>query len=224
MCNDEQRAKWEPLCKELKIMGTYAQTEIGHGSNVSGIQTTATFDKNTDEFVIHTPSITATKWWPGDLGNFSSHGVVFCRLRIEGQDYGVMPFIVQLRDLDTWMPMPGVEAGDMGPKMGYHSKNNGWCTFNNVRIPRENMPMKYVSVDKEGSFGIEGDMRVLYSVMMDIRTQLIQHSGTMLLRALTIGMRYSACRRQFKNTSGSKQETKLLDYQTQQMKYLPLLG
>lgn len=100
--------------------------------------------------------------------------------------------------------MPGIEAGDMGPKMGYNSKNNGWCTFKNVRIPRENMPMKYVSVDKEGNFGIEGDMRVLYSVMMDIRTQLLQHSGLMLLRAVTVGMRYSACRRQFKNTSGSK--------------------
>jgi acyl-CoA oxidase len=114
-------------------------------------------------------------------------------LRIEGQDYGVMPFIVPLRDFDTWKPMPGVKADGMGPKIGYHSKNDGWCTFNNLRIPRENMPMKYVSVDKEGSFGIEGDMRVLHSVMMDIRTQLIQHSGTMLLRALIIKMRYSAC-------------------------------
>jgi hypothetical protein len=32
------------------------------------------------------------------------------------------------------------------------------------------MPMKFVSVDKEGTFSIEGDMRALYSVMMDIRT------------------------------------------------------
>lgn len=135
-----------------------------------------------------------------------------------------MPFIVPLRDLDTWMPLPGINAGDMGPKMGYHSKNNGWCTFDKVRIPRENMPMKYVSVDREGNFGIEGDMRVLYSVMMDIRTQLLLHSGATLMRALTVAMRYSACRRQFKNTSGNKQETKLLDYQTQQLKYLPLVA
>jgi acyl-CoA oxidase len=75
-------------------MGTYAQTEIGHGSNVAGIQTTATYDKKTDEFIINTPSITATKWWPGDLGNFSSHGMVFSRLVIDDQDYGVMPFLV----------------------------------------------------------------------------------------------------------------------------------
>jgi acyl-CoA oxidase len=150
--------------------------------------------------------------------------MVFARLIIEDNDYGVMPFMVQLRDLDTWMPVKGVECGDMGPKMGYHSKNNGWCTFDQVRIPREWMPMKFVSVDKEGTFSIEGDMRALYSVMMDIRTQLVQHSGLTLQRALLIGMRYSAVRRQFKNTSGSKQETKLIDYQTQQMKHLPLLG
>jgi acyl-CoA oxidase len=64
--------------------------------------------------------------------------------------------------------------------------------------------MRFVSVDREGTFSIEGDMRALYSVMMDIRTQLVQHSGFMLLRALVIGIRYSVMRRQFKNTSGSR--------------------
>ena len=52
------------------------------------------------------------------------------------------------------MPLKGVQCGDMGPKMGYNSKNNGWCTFDNVRIPRENMLMKYVKVDREGSFSV----------------------------------------------------------------------
>ena len=67
--------------------------------------------------------------------------------------------------------------GDMGPKFGYNSKNNGWCTFNKVRIPRGQMLMKYTKVDKEGNFRVEGDIRALYSVMMDIRMQLIYHSG-----------------------------------------------
>ena len=42
----------------------------------------------------------------------------------------------------------------MGPKMGYNSKNNGWCTFDLVRIPRDYMLMKYAGVDKEGNFSI----------------------------------------------------------------------
>lgn len=58
-------------------MGCYAQTEIGHGSDVSGLETTAIFDKKTDEFIINTPSITATKWWPGDMGRMANHALVF---------------------------------------------------------------------------------------------------------------------------------------------------
>lgn len=94
LANEEQRARWLPLIKNLDILGCYAQTEIAHGSNVAGIQTTATLDKTTDEFVIHTPSIEATKYWPGDLGRFSSHAIVFARLIIDEDDYGVQPFMV----------------------------------------------------------------------------------------------------------------------------------
>ena len=65
---DEQKAKWMPKIHNLDILGCYAQTEIGHGSNVAGLETTATFDKKTNEFIIHTPTQTATKWWPGEMG------------------------------------------------------------------------------------------------------------------------------------------------------------
>jgi acyl-CoA oxidase len=58
------------------------------------LETTATFDKETDEFIIHTPTITATKYWPGDMGLMSDHALVMARLIIEGKDYGVQPFIV----------------------------------------------------------------------------------------------------------------------------------
>lgn len=73
----------------MKIMGTYAQTELGHGSNVQGLETTATFDKEKDEFVIHTPTLTATKWWPGDMGLVSNHAIVFAKLMINNKSYGV---------------------------------------------------------------------------------------------------------------------------------------
>ena len=94
LCDAEQKAKWLPQIQNVNILGCYAQTEIGHGSNVAGIETTATLDKATDEFVIHTPSITATKYWPGDMGRFSSHAIVFARLIIDKQDNGVQAFMV----------------------------------------------------------------------------------------------------------------------------------
>lgn len=40
-------------------------TELAHGSNVAGLETTATLDERTDEFVVHTPHLGATKWWIG---------------------------------------------------------------------------------------------------------------------------------------------------------------
>jgi hypothetical protein len=36
---------------------SYAQTELGHGSNLAGLETTATLDKSTDEWVIHSPHL-----------------------------------------------------------------------------------------------------------------------------------------------------------------------
>ena len=130
-----------PQIKNVDMIGCYAQTELGHGSNVAALETTATLDKATDEFVIHTPTITATKYWPGDLGRFTSHAIVFARLIIDGKDYGVQPFLTQTRDVDTWKLRPGVKAGDLGPKIGYQSKDNGWASFDQVRIPRTNMLM-----------------------------------------------------------------------------------
>jgi len=92
----------------------------------------------------------------------------------------------------------------MGPKIGYASKNNGWLHMTKIRIPRDQMMMKYTKVDKNGDFSIRGDTRVLYSVMMNIRTQLIYASAESLSKALIIAARYSCVRRQFKNTTGSK--------------------
>jgi acyl-CoA oxidase len=48
----------------------------------------------TDEFVIHTPNIKATKFWPGALGVQATHAIVFARLIVAGKDHGVKPFIV----------------------------------------------------------------------------------------------------------------------------------
>ena len=67
---------------------------MGHGSDIAGLETTATFDRETDEFIIHTPTIRAAKWWPGDLGCFATHAIVFAKLIIDGNPVNVVPFIV----------------------------------------------------------------------------------------------------------------------------------
>lgn len=132
------------MLKNYQILGCYAQTEIGHGSDVASLETTATFDHQTDEFVLHTPTISATKWWPGEMGLTANHVIVFARIRIPEEDgeineYGLGAFMLQIRDRDTHRHMPGVKTGDMGPKLGYNSKDNGWMTLDQVRVKRDQL-------------------------------------------------------------------------------------
>jgi len=75
--------------------------------------------------------------------------------------------------------------------------------------------MKYTKVDRDGQFSLDGDLRALYSVMMAIRVGIVIGSSHMLQRGVLISLRYSSVRRQFKNNVDNKQETKLIDYQTQ---------
>lgn len=222
--NEEQRKKWIPLIRQHKILGCYAQTEIGHGSDVSRLETTATLDKATDEFVIHSPTLTSTKFWPGDMGRFTTHALVFARLLIDGKDYGVQAFVVQTRDVDTFKHMKGVKTGDMGHKVGYQSKDNGWASFDHVRIPRANMMMRIVNIDKDGNFDLRGDPKVLYTTMMLIRQIIISDMPQLSMRALLVAIRYASCRRQFKTLQGSKNERKVIDYQTWQASITPLLA
>lgn len=131
----EQQAEWVPPSLGLRIVGTYAQTELGHGTYVRGLETTATFDVHSDSFILHTPTLSATKWWPGGLGVTATHAVVMARL-FDGQgvDRGPHAFIVQLRDAETHVPLPGVRVGDIGPKLGFGSVDNGWLELDHVVI------------------------------------------------------------------------------------------
>lgn len=110
----EQVGHWLPLAESGKIIGSYAQTEVSHGTNVGGIESTATFDHETDQFIIHSPSLTSAKYWPGGIGFSASHTILMARLIINGEDYGVHPFMVQLRSLEDFKPLPGIEIGDLG--------------------------------------------------------------------------------------------------------------
>lgn len=80
----------------LQIIGTYAQTELGHGTFVRGLETTATYDPETQEFLLHSPTLTSTKWWPGGMGKTATHAVVMARLIVNGRDHGPHAFIVQV--------------------------------------------------------------------------------------------------------------------------------
>lgn len=86
--SDEQIAEWIPKCDSLEVIGCYAQTELGHGSNVQGLETTATFDETGQSFIIDSPTLTSAKWWVGGMGTVANHAVVQAQLFITGKNLG----------------------------------------------------------------------------------------------------------------------------------------
>ncbi|XP_057463458.1 peroxisomal acyl-coenzyme A oxidase 1-like [Actinidia eriantha] len=224
---DEQQQKWLPLAYKMQIIGCYAQTELGHGSNVQGLETTATFDPQTDEFVIHSPTLTSSKWWPGGLGKVSTHAVAYARLITDGQDHGVHGFIVQLRSLEDHSPLPGITVGDIGMKFGngaYNTMDNGVLRFDHVRIPRDQMLMRVSQVTREGKYMQSNVPRQLvYGTMVYVRQTIVADASCALSKAVCIATRYSAVRRQFGSHNGGP-ETQVIDYKTQQSRLFPLLA
>ncbi|KAF4318000.1 hypothetical protein BBO99_00007342 [Phytophthora kernoviae] len=223
--DESQRAKWLPLAKNFKILGAYAQTELGHGSNVQGIETVATYDKASQEFIIDSPTLTSRKWWPGGLGKTANHAMVHARLFLDGKDVGVQAFLVQIRSLKDHQPVPGVEVGDIGPKVGFQPIDNGYCAFHTVRVPRENMMMRYAKVLPDGTFVKPKSDKLVYLTMVQIRAYLILSLGQGMGMATTITTRFSAARVQGRKAPGAtKGEFQVLDYQNQQFALFPYIA
>ena len=171
--SDEQRSQYLPLIQDLLIHGCYAQTEFGHGSDVAMLETVADFDYDSDSFVINSPTITSGKCWPGELGKLATHAVFHAQLRVKGESYGVHAFICQIRNMESHLPLKGIEVGEIGPKGGYQEKDNGYLYFKNFVIPRSSLLWRYVQVDREGNFSIKGDPRFAYATMMKTRVGII---------------------------------------------------
>nr|prf oxidase,fatty acyl [Candida tropicalis] len=207
------------------IYGCFGMTELAHGSNVAGLETTATFDKESDEFVINTPHIGATKWWIGGAAHSATHCSVYARLIVDGQDYGVKTFVVPLRDSNHDL-MPGVTVGDIGAKMGRDGIDNGWIQFSNVRIPRFFMLQKFCKVSAEGEVTLPPLEQLSYSALLGGRVMMVLDSYRMLARMSTIALRYAIGRRQFKGDNVDPNdpnalETQLIDYPLHQKRLFP---
>ncbi|CAF0936129.1 unnamed protein product [Rotaria sp. Silwood1] len=224
MASDEQKEKFLPLARSFQIIGTYVQTELGHGSNLQRLETEAVFDRTTDTFILNTPTLTATKFWPGALGRSTNYVLLMAQLYTPDRNHpcGLQMFFVQIRDLNTHEPLPGVEVGEISTRFAHEVGDNGYLRLTNVRIPRNHMLMKLANVDEHGNFHRLGDPRLLYGAMLATRVSLCAFFSILLGRAVTIAIRYSAVRRQGQNPSGK--ETLVLDYPLQQEKLVPCLA
>ncbi|XP_033727591.1 peroxisomal acyl-coenzyme A oxidase 1-like [Pecten maximus] len=220
---EDQKRRYLPLAEKLSIIGTYAQTELGHGTFIRGLETTATYDPKSREFVLNSPTLTSMKYWPGHLGKTVNFCILMAQLYTNGKGHGMHTFLVPLRDLDTHQSLPGVELGDIGPKFGYNSNDNGYLILKNVRIPRENMLMRYSQVLEDGTYVRPSNARISYGTMTLIRVGIVTTVSRCLAQACVIAVRYSAVRRQTEVSPGGP-EAQIIDYQTQQHKLFPLIA
>ncbi|KAK5044890.1 hypothetical protein LTR84_010262 [Exophiala bonariae] len=224
----EQHKLFLEKAEAYKIIGCYAQTELGHGSNVRGLETTATWNADDKTFTIHSPTLTASKWWIGSLGKTANHAVVMAQLFIAGKNYGPHPFVVPIRDLKTHEPLPNVHVGDIGPKFGYNTMDNGFLLFKNVKIPHINMLARFSSIEpKTNKYVRPSNPSLIYGTLTYIRSHIVLQSGSVLARGVTIATRYCAVRRQFQDRDAPATETgenQVLNYTMVQVRLLPLLA
>ena len=214
-----------PGAMSLAVPGAFAMTETGHGSDVASIATTATYDPDTDEFVIDTPFRAA---WKDYLGNAALHGqaaVVFAQLIVKGVNHGVHALYVPIRDGEQFLP--GVGGDDDGVKGGLNGIDNGRLHFNGVRVPRTNLLNRYGDVDENGVYSspIASPGRRFFTMIGTLVQGRVSLDGAATVAsklALTIAITYATQRRQF--AGHDENEVVLLDYQRHQRRLLTRLA
>ncbi|HNV29971.1 MAG TPA: acyl-CoA dehydrogenase [Cyclobacteriaceae bacterium] len=210
----------------LELPGCFAMTETNHGSNVKGIETTATYDHSTQTFKIHTPNEYARKEYIGIAALHGQMATVFAKLILDGKDYGVSALIVPLRD-KKGKTLPGVTIKDCGRKMGLNGVDNGVIYFNHVVVPKENLLDRFTSVNEEGKFEspIASDNRRFFTMLGTLvggRIGIPRSGNSACKSGLTIAIRYGDQRRQFGPEGGT--EVPILNYRTHQRRLMPLLA
>jgi acyl-CoA oxidase len=224
---DYHHQKYLPDAGAAKLLGCFAMTEIGHGSNVQGLETTAVYDKESDYFVLHSPTHSAGKNYIGNAAEDGRLGTVFAQLEVNGQNHGVHAFVVPIRD-ENGNLLPGVTIEDNGLKMGLNGVDNGRIWFDHIRVPRVEMLNRFANVTADGQY--RSDIQnpgarffTMIGTLVGGRISMATTANSAAKSALTIAIRYSARRRQFGPPKAS-QETLLLDYPAHQRRLCPLLA
>jgi acyl-CoA oxidase len=214
-----------------KLLGCFAMTETGHGSNVQALGTVATYDADTGEFVITTPvdelGEESRKDYIGNAARHARLAVVFAQLDTQGERHGVHAFVVPIRD-ESGAVLPGVRVEDDGLKLGLNGVDNGRLWFDGVRVPREALLNQFADVAEDGTYSsdIENPNRRFFTMLGTLVQGRVCVGGAGINAAkvaLAIAVRYGVRRRQFEAVSEDEEQL-LLDYGMHQRRLFPLLA
>ncbi|MHA7830912.1 MAG: acyl-CoA dehydrogenase family protein [Flagellimonas sp.] len=211
---------------KTKLLGCFAMTETGHGSNVRGIKTTATYEKNSDSIVIHTPGKNDNKEYIGNALH-SKMATVFAQLIVNGKNEGVHAILVPLRN-ENDKELEGVTVEDNGYKLGLNGVDNGKIWFNNVKVPRENLLNKYGEIRNDGTYfsSIKNPNKRFFTMLGTLvggRICVARGALGGSKMALAIAVKYALNRRQF-NNNVKVQEDLIMDYPTHQLRLTPAIA
>jgi acyl-CoA oxidase len=211
---------------KLDLPGCFAMTETGHGSNVQALRTTATYDPESQEFVVHTPDDDARKDYIGNAARDGRLAAVFAQLIVGGQTRGVHALLVPLRD-EQGNVLDGVRIEDCGAKLGLDGVDNGRIWFDHVRVPREALLDRYAQVSPEGEYTspIENPTKRFFTMLGTLIQGRVSVCGASIGAtkvALDVAIRRGLTRRQF-GPPGAP-EAVLIDYRTHQRRLLPALA
>ncbi|WP_232524650.1 acyl-CoA dehydrogenase family protein, partial [Nocardioides mangrovicus] len=208
------------------LLGCFAMTEYGHGSNVQHLGTVAVYDHESGDFVLTTPDEMSRKDYIGGAAKDATLAAVFAQLEIDGRSEGVHCFVVPIRDEDG-DPLPGVRTGDDGHKMGLKGVDNGRLWFDGVRVPRENLLNRYADVTEDGEYvsSIENPSRRFFTTLGTLVQGRVCVGGGGINAAkvaLVIATKYALLRRQFGEPDND--EELLLDYGLHQRRLFPRIA
>ncbi|KAJ9453660.1 putative peroxisomal acyl-coenzyme A oxidase 1.2 [Diplonema papillatum] len=230
--SNQQKMLWVPRAMNFSIIGAYAQTELGHGSNVRALQTTAVYDAGEQCFFLNTPTLQSMKFWNSGAGLVATHCVCYAQLSTGGVNHGVHVFFVQLRD-EHHRPLAGFEIGDCGNKLGDNGIDCGYIRMRDVRVPREHLLAKKAHVEPDGTYvrhtpAKGGDVKIAerlsYMTMLTARVHMITAAGGKLALGVTTGVRYGCVRRQGFVAASGVEERKIIDYPVQRYRLFKQLA
>ncbi len=134
---------------ELRNIGTFLCTEVAHGNDAAAVETTATYDRERDGFVLHTPNSGAQKFMPNTSpAGGPKTGVVAARLLADGTDHGVFLFLAPLTDATS--ALPGVRVRRLPARMG-SPVDHCLTSFDRYFVPREAL-----LAGEQGRIGADG--------------------------------------------------------------------